>query len=49
MSTESGLTTAASIWIVASIGIAAGAGLYIIAVATVALTAIILAIPKIKD
>ncbi len=47
--TISGLTTAASIWIADSIGIAAGAGLYIIATAAVALTVLILAIPKIKD
>lgn len=42
----SGLTTAASIWTIAAIGIASGAGLYLIAAVTSALTAVILSIPK---
>ena len=44
-----GLTTAASIWAVAAIGLAAGAGLYLIAAAAAAITAIVLALPKIRD
>jgi len=41
-----GLTTAASIWAIAAIGIAAGAGLYLMAAIASAVSAIILAIPK---
>jgi len=44
-----GLTTAASIWTIAAIGIAVGAGLYIIAAASGLLTAVILAIPKMRE
>jgi putative Mg2+ transporter-C (MgtC) family protein len=40
-----GLTTAATIWAVAGIGLAAGAGLYIISVAATVLTLVILFIP----
>ena len=40
-----GLTTAATIWVVASIGLAAGAGMYIIAPAAAAIVLIILLIP----
>jgi putative Mg2+ transporter-C (MgtC) family protein len=47
--TISGLTTAASIWSIAALGIAAGAGLYLIAAAAGMLIAVILAIPKIND
>jgi putative Mg2+ transporter-C (MgtC) family protein len=43
-----GITTAASVWITAAIGIAAGVGLYIIAVAVTVLTVIVLCIPKVK-
>ena len=43
-----GLTTAASIWVSAAIGIAAGAGMYIIATAVAILTLIILLIPRVK-
>ena len=42
-----GLTTAATIWVVSGIGIAAGAGLYIISVVATALTLIILLLPHI--
>jgi putative Mg2+ transporter-C (MgtC) family protein len=42
-----GLTTAATIWAVAGIGIAAGAGLYIIAPVATALALIILLLPHI--
>ena len=41
-----GLTTAASLWVVAAIGLASGGGLYVAAVATTVLTLIILALLK---
>lgn len=41
-----GLTTAASLWVVAAIGLASGGGLYVAAVATTILTLIILALLK---
>lgn len=40
-----GLTTAATIWIVAAIGLAAGAGLYIVASVTTAVALIVLFLP----
>jgi len=40
-----GLTTAASIWAVAAIGLAAGAGLYLISAVTTAVIMIILLLP----
>ena len=40
-----GLTTAATIWAVAAIGLAAGAGLYIVSVVTTAVVAIVLFLP----
>jgi len=44
-----GLTTAASIWITAAIGLAAGAGLYIIAtVTTVVALAVLVIHPRIN-
>ena len=43
-----GITTAASIWITAAIGIAAGCGLYIIAAATALVTLAVLMIPRVK-
>jgi putative Mg2+ transporter-C (MgtC) family protein len=43
-----GITTAASIWITAAIGIAAGAGLYIIAAAAAVVTLLVLMIPRAK-
>ncbi|MCX5997744.1 MAG: MgtC/SapB family protein [Chloroflexi bacterium] len=43
-----GITTAASIWITAAIGIAAGAGLYIIAAAAALVTLLVLLIPRVK-
>jgi putative Mg2+ transporter-C (MgtC) family protein len=43
-----GITTAASIWVTAAIGIAAGAGLYIIASATAIITLLVLLIPRAK-
>ena len=44
-----GLPTAASIWAVSAIGLAAGAGMYLIATATAAISAIVLALPKIRE
>jgi putative Mg2+ transporter-C (MgtC) family protein len=41
-----GLTTAATIWAVAAIGLAAGAGLYIIATLTTAIVLAILLLPR---
>ena len=41
-----GLTTAASIWAVAAIGLAAGAGLYILAPVATAVVMIVLRLPK---
>ncbi len=43
-----GITTAASIWVTAAIGITAGVGLYIIAVATALVTVLVLMIPRAK-
>jgi putative Mg2+ transporter-C (MgtC) family protein len=43
-----GLTTAASIWITAAIGIAAGAGMYIIATVVAIVTLIVLFLPRVK-
>ncbi|MGA2158486.1 MAG: MgtC/SapB family protein [Dehalococcoidia bacterium] len=43
-----GITTAASVWVTAAIGIATGVGLYIIAVAVTLLTIIVLCIPRVK-
>ena len=40
-----GLTTAATIWVVASIGLAAGAGLYLISAVTTAVILIVLFLP----
>jgi putative Mg2+ transporter-C (MgtC) family protein len=44
----SGLTTAATIWAVAGIGVAVGSGLYLLAVAAVVLALIVLLIPHFK-
>ena len=43
-----GLTTAATIWVTAGIGLAAGAGMYLIAVIATAIIAGILQLPKIR-
>jgi len=43
-----GITTAASIWITAAIGIAAGAGLYIIASVVALVTVLVLMMPRAK-
>jgi putative Mg2+ transporter-C (MgtC) family protein len=44
----SGLTTAATIWVSAGIGVAAGAGLYIASVVTAVVTLAVLFIPHFK-
>jgi putative Mg2+ transporter-C (MgtC) family protein len=43
-----GLTTAASIWIVAAIGLAAGAGMYLIAAIVAAIAVLVLMIPRVR-
>lgn len=43
-----GLTTAATIWVTAGIGVAVGAGLYIASVVTTAITLIVLFLPHLK-
>ncbi|MBL7209859.1 MAG: MgtC/SapB family protein [Dehalococcoidia bacterium] len=44
-----GLTTAASIWVTAAIGLAAGAGMYLIAFLAALLAAGVLLIPKLRE
>ena len=44
-----GLTTAASIWVTAGIGLAAGCGLYLLALAVTIITLVVLELPKIRD
>ena len=43
-----GLTTAATIWVTAAIGLAAGAGMYLISVIAAAITVGVLLLPKIR-
>lgn len=43
-----GLTTAASIWITAAVGLAAGAGLYLVSVVVTLITIGVLMIPRIR-
>ena len=45
----SGLTTAATIWMAAAVGLAAGAGLYIISALATVITLGVLLFPKIRD
>jgi len=42
-----GLTTAASVWVAAAVGLAAGAGMYLVAVIVAAITVLVLLIPKV--
>lgn len=42
-----GLTTAASVWVAAAVGLAAGAGMYLISVIVAAITVLVLLIPKV--
>lgn len=43
-----GLTTAASMWVTAAIGVAAGVGLYLVAILVAILVALVLMIPRIQ-
>jgi putative Mg2+ transporter-C (MgtC) family protein len=43
-----GLTTAASVWITAAIGLAAGVGMYLIATIVAAIAVLVLMIPRVK-
>jgi putative Mg2+ transporter-C (MgtC) family protein len=43
-----GLTTAASVWITAAIGLAAGVGMYLVAFVIAVITVLVLMIPKVK-
>ena len=43
-----GITTAASIWVTAAIGLAAGAGMCLIAIVTTLVTVIVLVFPKVR-
>lgn len=43
-----GLTTAASIWTTAAIGLAAGVGMYLIALVAAAVAVVVLMIPKVR-
>jgi putative Mg2+ transporter-C (MgtC) family protein len=43
-----GLTTAASVWIVSAIGLAAGSGLYLITVVVTVISILVLLIPRVK-
>ena len=43
-----GLTTAASIWVTASIGLAAGVGMYLIATIVAVVTVVVLMLPRVK-
>ncbi len=44
-----GLTSAACIWVTAAVGLAAGAGMYLISVIATAITAGVLLLPKARD
>jgi len=43
-----GLTTAASVWVTAAIGLAAGVGMYLIAFIVAVITVLVLMIPKVR-
>jgi putative Mg2+ transporter-C (MgtC) family protein len=43
-----GLTTAASVWVAAAIGLAAGVGMYLIATVVATIAVLVLMIPKVK-
>ena len=43
-----GLTTAASVWITAAIGMASGAGMYLVALVVTVICVLVLYIPKVK-
>ena len=44
-----GLTTAASIWVAAAVGLAAGAGMYLISFFAAVIAALVLMIPKLRE
>ena len=44
-----GLTTAASMWVTAAIGVATGVGLYLVAILVAILVALVLMIPRIQE
>jgi putative Mg2+ transporter-C (MgtC) family protein len=44
-----GLTTAASMWVTAAIGLAVGVGLYLVAILVTILSVLVLMIPKIQE
>jgi putative Mg2+ transporter-C (MgtC) family protein len=46
--TPVGLTTAASIWVTAAVGVAAGAGLYLLSAVVAVVSLIVLFLPRIK-
>lgn len=43
-----GITTAASVWVTAAIGLAAGVGMYLIATIVAVITVLVLLIPRVK-
>ena len=43
-----GITTAASVWVTAAIGLAAGVGMYLIAVVVAVVSVLVLMIPRVK-
>jgi putative Mg2+ transporter-C (MgtC) family protein len=43
-----GLTTAATIWITAAVGLAAGAGMYLVSVIATAIAVVVLLLPKVR-
>ena len=43
-----GLTTAASVWVTAAIGLAAGVGMYLVATIVAAISVLVLMIPRVK-
>ena len=43
-----GLTTAASIWVTAAVGLAAGAGMYLLSTIVALITVLVLMIPKVR-
>jgi putative Mg2+ transporter-C (MgtC) family protein len=44
-----GLTTAASVWVTAAVGLAAGVGLYLVAILVAILVALVLMIPRVQE
>ena len=44
-----GLTTAASVWVAAAVGLAAGAGMYLISFFGAVIAALVLMIPKLRE